>query len=77
MCSMFSMSPVNAVRSAWLPVGPRAATRPDAILRAPFDALPQRLVSSLGVLSGKLGIGTVGPESHCDRITRVNRRPGR
>jgi hypothetical protein len=69
--------PVNAVMNAWLPVGPRAATRPSAVSRAPFDALPQRLVSSLGLLSGKLEFGTVGPESRCDRITRVNRRPGR
>jgi hypothetical protein len=70
---MCRMLPVNAVMNAWLPVGPRAATRPFAVSRAHFDALPQRLVSSLGLLSGKLGIGTVGPESHCDRITRVNR----
>ena len=35
---MCRMLPVNAVMNAWLPVGPRAATRPAAVSRAPFDA---------------------------------------
>jgi hypothetical protein len=29
---------VMAVMNAWLPVGPRVATRPSAVSRAPFDA---------------------------------------
>ncbi len=37
----------------------------------------QRIPVGVGLLSGKLEFGTVGPESRCGRITRVNRRPGR